>query len=216
MSEAREVIFDRIRAGLGRGPLTAAQRQAIEAHEQTALAAAVRPRIDSALDRRFIDKLTAVAGTVARVPGADKVFTAIAAHLDKQGLARQLVAAPALQSLDWPADWKVRFGATRGEDLVAVTPCFVAVAETGSVVLLSGAEQPTSLNFLPDYHIVLVKASQLVQHIEDVWPPFRALETVPRSVNFITGPSKTADVEQTIQLGAHGPRSLHVILIDNC
>ncbi|MDH3637554.1 MAG: LUD domain-containing protein [Gammaproteobacteria bacterium] len=214
MSEAREVILGRIRAGLGRGPLSDAERTALDAGRQSAVTS-VRPRIDAALDRRFVDKLTAVAGTVERVGTPDQVFAAIAAHLDKHGLMPQLVAAPALQGLNWPSDWQVRFGATRGEDLVAVTPCFVAVAETGSVVLLSGAQDPTSLNFLPDYHIVLANASQLVQHIEDVWPRLRALGAVPRSVNFITGPSKTADVEQTIQLGAHGPRSLHVILIDD-
>lgn len=214
MTDGRDVIFRRIRAGLGRGPLSAAQRATLETRDRAALAP-IRPRIDMPLDQRFIDKLAAVAGTATRVARGQEVFAAIAAHLEKNGLARQLVAAPALQDLDWPRDWQVRFGATRGEDLVAVTPCFAAVAETGSVVLLSGADQPTTLNFLPDYHIVLVKTSQLVQHIEDVWPRLRAQGSVPRSVNFITGPSKTADVEQTIQLGAHGPRSLHVILVDD-
>ena len=83
------------------------------------------------------------------------------------------------------------------------------------MVLLSGPDSPTSLNFLPDYHVVLVRAPQLVRHIEDVWQRLRERGDVPRTVNFITGPSKTADVEQTLQLGAHGPRSLHVIYVDD-
>ncbi len=96
-----------------------------------------------------------------------------------------------------------------------MTPCFAAVAETGSVVLVSGPESPTSLNFLPEFHVVLVYADQLVRHVEDVWGRLRRAGVSPRTVNFITGPSKTADVEQTIQYGAHGPRGLDVIFIED-
>jgi L-lactate utilization protein LutC len=101
-----------------------------------------------------------------------------------------------------------------GSDLVTVTGAYAAVAETGSVVLLSSAESPTTLNFLPDDHLVVVRESQIVAHIEDVWTRMRKdKRAMPRTVNFISGPSKTADVEQTIQEGAHGPRRLHVILV---
>ena len=93
---------------------------------------------------------------------------------------------------------------------------FAAIAETGTLVLLSGAHSPTTLNFLPDVHIVIVRRQQIVTHIEDVWRRTRSeLEEMPRTVNLITGPSRTADIEQTIQLGAHGPRSLHVIVVEN-
>ncbi|MEE8215674.1 MAG: LUD domain-containing protein, partial [Acidiferrobacterales bacterium] len=79
----------------------------------------------------------------------------------------------------------------------------------------SGRESPTTLNFLPDVHIVVLRREQIVAHIEDVWSQLRSeLAAMPRTINFITGPSRTADVEQTIQLGAHGPRSLHVILVE--
>jgi len=82
--------------------------------------------------------------------------------------------------------------------------------------LLSGAHSPTTLNFLPDVHIVIVRRQQIVTHIEDVWRRMRSeVNEVPRTINFITGPSRTADIEQTIQLGAHGPRSLHVVLVEN-
>jgi len=82
------------------------------------------------------------------------------------------------------------------------------------VVLVSSEDSPTSLNFLPEFHIVLVHANQLPCHVEDVWSQPRAAGPSPRTVNFITGPSKTADVEQTIQYGAHGPRGLDVIFIE--
>lgn len=214
MSEAREEILQRIRQSLGRPGIDDSERATLE-HRFHSPPISLRPDFDTDLVTRFAEKLAAVAGTLDRVHDEDRMFEALAAHLQGQGVEKRLVAAPALQDLAWPAEWEVRFGATRGDDLVAVTPCFAAVAETGSVVLLSGAETPTSLNFLPDYHIVLVRASQLVKHIEDVWPLLRAIEAFPRSVNFISGPSKTADVEQTMQLGAHGPRSLHVIFIEH-
>jgi len=80
---------------------------------------------------------------------------------------------------------------------------------------LSGANSPTSLNFLPDNYLCILRRERLVKHIEDVWQRLRDEHTgLPRAINFITGPSRTADVEQTIQLGAHGPRRLHVILLE--
>ena len=83
-------------------------------------------------------------------------------------------------------------------------------------MLLSGPDHPTTLNFLPDTHIVVLRASQVVGPYEDAWARLRAAATaMPRTVNFVTGPSRTADIEQTIQLGAHGPRRLHIVLIDD-
>jgi L-lactate utilization protein LutC len=82
------------------------------------------------------------------------------------------------------------------------------------LVLLSGSFWPTTFDFLPDDHVVVLERERILTHIEDVWALLRARgEGVPRTINFITGPSRTADVEQTIQLGAHGPRRLHVILV---
>ena len=104
--------------------------------------------------------------------------------------------------------------AATGDDRVGVTGAYAAVAETGSLVLLSSAESPTTLNFLPDDHVIVVRETRIVPHIEDVWARMRSEKiAMPRTVNFITGPSKTGDVEMIIQEGAHGPRRLHVILV---
>ena len=82
-------------------------------------------------------------------------------------------------------------------------------------MLLSGDGRPTSHNFLPDDHLVLLDAGRIVRYQEDIWTLLRAMpEDFPRVVNLITGPSKTADVEQTVQYGAHGPRRLHVIIVE--
>ena len=105
--------------------------------------------------------------------------------------------------------------ATR-DDHVTVTRAFAGVAETGSLVLLSSPQSPTSLNFLPDVHVVVLARERIVRHLEDAWALLRSeVPAMPRTVNFITGPSRTADIEQTIQLGAHGPRGLHVILVED-
>jgi L-lactate dehydrogenase complex protein LldG len=88
------------------------------------------------------------------------------------------------------------------------------VAETGTLVLTSGPESPTTLNFLPDTHIAVVNRSQITGRYEDVWDKIRDNGALPRTVNMISGPSRTGDIEQTIQLGAHGPRRLHILILD--
>lgn len=106
----------------------------------------------------------------------------------------------------------------RGEDRVALTPALAGVAETGTLVLESGADKPTALNFLPEHHVVALRASELVASPEDVWDRLREAASggpLPRTVNLITGPSRTGDIELTIHLGAHGPRALHVLLIED-
>jgi hypothetical protein len=121
-----------------------------------------RPGFTEELVPRFIAKLKAAYATLDQVAKLDDVGGAVLAYLESQQLPKRLLASPALQSLPWPAGIEVGFGATRGEDPVSVTPCFAAVAETGSLVLLSGPESPTTLNFLPDDHIIIVQTHQIV------------------------------------------------------
>jgi L-lactate utilization protein LutC len=98
-------------------------------------------------------------------------------------------------------------------DTVGVTVARFGVAETGSLVMIAGPQTPTRYNFLPETCICVLRREAIVAHIEDVWAGLRALgEPMPRALNFVTGPSRTADVEQTLQLGAHGPRRLHVLI----
>jgi L-lactate dehydrogenase complex protein LldG len=97
-----------------------------------------------------------------------------------------------------------------------VSHAFAAVAETGTLVLVSGADNPTTLNFLPDVHIVVVETSDVTPDFETVMARLRSrfgADAMPRTVNMITGPSRSADIEQTLILGAHGPRKLHVIVV---
>ncbi len=113
---------------------------------------------------------------------------------------------------------EVEIGKAEASDQASLTGAFAGVAETGTLLLVSGPQAPTTLNFLPETHIAVLRASRMVGPYEDAWERVRARYGrggLPRTVNFITGPSRTADIEQTIQLGAHGPRRLHIVLIED-
>ena len=90
------------------------------------------------------------------------------------------------------------------------------LAGTGTLLLASGPDHPTTLNFLPETHVVMLRASQIAGPYEDIWDKVRATfgSDLPRTLNFVTGPSRSADIEQTLQLGAHGPRRLHIVIVD--
>ncbi|MGH8718223.1 MAG: LutC/YkgG family protein, partial [Burkholderiales bacterium] len=104
--------------------------------------------------------------------------------------------------------------AASGDDLVGITGVFCGVAETGTLMLLSGEETHAVTSLLPETHIAIVKAARIVASMEDGWSLLRAeIGALPRAVNFVSGPSRTADIEQTITLGAHGPYRVHIILV---
>src|SRR3546814_19426494 len=94
---------------------------------------------------------------------------------------------------------------------------FAGIAETGTVMMASGPDAPITLNFLPENHVVVLRASQVTGTYEEAWQRLREARwrgVMPRAVNLITGPSRTGDIEQTLLLGTHGPRRLHVLLVD--
>jgi hypothetical protein len=218
MSASREKILAAVRQGLGRGPLSAASREALDARlrGESAAEGNLRPRLrDSDLNYLFRSRLEAVSGSLESLGSESYVPAAVAAYRDSRHVTGPICVAPSLQPLDWQSTGLApRFGRSFGEELLCVSRAFCAVAETGSLVLLSGPENPTTLNFLPDHHLVVLHTSDIDPHLEDVWTRIRARGADwPRTVNLITGPSRTADVEQTIQLGAHGPRSLHVLIV---
>ncbi len=216
MSDAREQVLTNIRAALQRaGPLPDSIARSLQARLSRPRAN-LKPAIGADAIAHFIDKLESVSGKVTRVPSIDKVAGVVARHLQSFDLGDRLVVAPdpTLDAIPWSNRLGVERRAAAGGDRLSVTGAYLGVAETGSLVLLSSPESPTTLNFLPDDHVIVLRESQIVPHIEDVWVRMRRdKRAMPRTVNFITGPSKTADVEQTIQEGAHGPRRLHLILV---
>ncbi len=139
---------------------------------------------------------------------------AVARFLNAHKLPRAGCVWPRLAQLDWgSAGLALEPRAARGADLVGVTGVFCAIAETGTLMLCSGADTPASASLLPETHIAIVPVRRIVAHMEDGWDLARAeLGQLPRAVNFISGPSRTADIEQTIVLGAHGPYRVHIII----
>ncbi|MCP3662270.1 MAG: lactate utilization protein [Gammaproteobacteria bacterium] len=213
MGATRERILGRIRDAVSdgrKGDWQAELDRRVERAPQL-----IRPKLPDDRFACFSEKLALGGGTCERLDTVSQIPEAITRFMKTNELKPELRAAPAFKGVAWCDELEVSFGNTRGDDLISVTPAFCAVTETGSVVLLSSEECPTSLNFLPDVHIVIVDMKQLVPHYEDVWEKLRVFAEVPRAINFITGPSKTADVEQTLQIGAHGPRRLHVFLVED-
>jgi L-lactate dehydrogenase complex protein LldG len=225
VSEARERILGGIRTALGRGPLDpnmqAQLRARLAAHGRNVIPTRATALDDAGRIDLFIAMAEEVQTTVARVSSLAALPEAVARYLAAENLAAELVAAPdpSLDAIPWE-NWpmlRIRRGRAAAEDKVSLTPCYSAIAETGTLMLVSGRETPTTLNFLPDTHIVIVRGDQVVASYEDGFDRLRAERgtgKLPRVINFITGPSRTADIEQHIELGAHGPRRLHIVLVE--
>lgn len=168
----------------------------------------------------FIEKAEGVQATVARVASAKDVPGEVARYLRDNNLpaALRMGDDPRLAAMPWKETaLDVSAGRSNGLDLSGITHAETAIAETGTVTILSGHENPTTLNFLPDNHIVVLNASDLVPDLESVWARVRkkfGKGEMPRTVNFVTGPSRSGDIEQTILLGAHGPRALHIVVVE--
>jgi L-lactate dehydrogenase complex protein LldG len=228
MSSAREQILGSVRQALKRGPLaepaTGAVAQRLAEHKRNLI-----PRRAASLDPRgqielFVDMAQEVQTTIERVASLADVPRTVASYLAAENLPAEFVMSPdaALDEIPWNDRplLQIRRGRAQPHDLVSVTPCFAAVAETGTLMLISGEGTPSTLNFMPDNHIVVMKAGEVVGTYEDGWDRLRERQkargdaALPRTVNFVTGPSRTGDIEQRIQLGAHGPRKLHIVLVD--
>jgi L-lactate dehydrogenase complex protein LldG len=215
-------ILNAIRRGLRRGPLPEDQaamlRGRLERHPRQLIPARSRlPRAEQ-IDL-FVANVEKEFGTVARVADASDVPAAVADYVAAQNLPGVLVMAPhpELRAIDWSVRplLEIREGRAEGTDMVSVQQGFAAIAETGTLMLPSAAERPTTLNILTDTAIVVLRASRVVGAYEDAWDLLRSdIGVMPRNVMLVTGPSRSADIEQTLELGAHGPRRLHVVLVD--
>jgi L-lactate dehydrogenase complex protein LldG len=222
---ARSAILTEIRRSLKRGPLgperEAELRARVAAHPRNLM-----PARATALDHRaqidlFVAMAEEVQATVARVATSENVPEAVMRYLAGENLPAELVMAPdpRLDQIPWETRplLQIRRGRAQPADMVGLTACVAAIAETGTLMLTSGRDTPTTLNFLPETHIILVHADQVVATYEDGWDRVREAGRcgLPRTVNFITGPSRTGDIEQRLVLGAHGPRRLHILVVDN-
>lgn len=158
--------------------------------------------------------------TVDEVDSVDQIPGAIANYLKDRNLPAQLRMGddPMLGQADWSSQplLEINKGRADPKDPVSVSAAVAAVAESGTLILHAGSDNPTTLNFLPETHIVVVRAGDIEGDYEAVWARLRETfgeSVMPRVVNMISGPSRTGDIEQTILLGAHGPKQLHLIIV---
>lgn len=167
----------------------------------------------------FRDMLAEASGTLEEVESLDGVPAAITAYLRSKNLPMRVRrgADPLLESIPWDREktLEVSTGRSDGKQLASVSHAFKGVAETGTLILHSGADNPTTLNFLPEQHLVVIDAKDIVGDYETVWDALRKKfgAKLPRTVNWITGASRSADIEQVLLHGAHGPKGLHVIVV---
>lgn len=217
-SAARRKIFARIRAAQGR-PAEAEAHEHDEAADYLARhPAGPRPPMPTdpdALVARFTEEAVRMATMVDAVDTLADVPAAAARYLAQHALPTQAIAWRTLGELDWrAAGLDVECRKPRDGDLVGITGCFCATAETGSLVLLSGPDTYASAALLPETHLVVVPASRVVAGHEEAFALIRAEHgELPRAVNIVSGPSRTGDIEQTIVLGAHGPYRVHAIVV---
>ena len=224
MTSARDDVFANIRRSLGVTGREAPRQSVVNDRLRNAPAGIVPARGQGSPQERlarFRSEAELVAATTAVVPRVDDIAGEVARFLREHNLPATLRIGADLRltTLDWSATaLQVTQGPSQGDDLNALSHAFAGVAETGTLVLVSGADNPTTLNFLPDNHIVVLRASDLMGDMETVWAAVRARfgkGVLPRTINMITGPSRSGDIEQQIVLGAHGPRRLHIIVVDD-
>lgn len=220
---SRDAILGRIRRSIGVSGTEVTRRATVADRLARAPRGVVPARGQIPHEEKvalFIAKAEAVQATTDRVAGPDAVPAAVADYLRRHNLPQTVRMGEDLRlaEIDWGRETQltVSHGPSAGSDLVCISHAEAGIAETGTLALVSGPDNPTTLNFLPDVHVVVVSAADVVGEAEAVFDRLKArygAGRMPRTVNMVTGPSRSADIEQTLLLGAHGPRSLHIVVV---
>lgn len=219
-SASRKRILSRIRQAQGRPAQAKDREEELSVNYVAQRPSGPKPEVGDDLVQRFIEQSERLQTTVRRVPAMSSIPGAVAEYLAELELGNRAIIWPGLGQLGWAAaGLEVEARApVRDEpkpDMVGITGCFAAIAETGTLALLSGPETPASMALLPETHVAVVAKSRIVAHMEDVFALLRHERgEPPRALNFISGPSRTGDIEQTIVLGAHGPYRVHLVIVD--
>ena len=222
---SREEMLVKIRQSLGANQKTDINRSRIVARRIDSHPRGIVPERTSKPKRSslalFCEKVVASQASVKRVKSYDRVGAAIQDCLRRHNLPQRIRMGgdKRLQNLGWDDKNRpqISYGPSDGTDLVCLSHALGGVAETGTLILTSGHDNPTSLNFLPETHIIVVRSKDIRKSYEGIWKALRrrfGKGKLSRTINMITGPSRSADIEQTLILGAHGPLRLHVIVVD--
>jgi L-lactate dehydrogenase complex protein LldG len=208
---AREKIIGRIRVAQSRQP-TGVQtiRNYLARHPRGPL-----PPPPDDLVACFKERAIKLSSDVLETNGRMEVPALLASYLGDRQLPLRGVCWPVCSGLPWnTAGLEMHSRPAVDQDLIGVTGAFCAIAETGTLMLLSGADTPATTSLLPETHVALLDPRRIVATMEDAWDLLRnEYKQPPRAVNFVSGPSRTADIEQTVTLGAHGPYRVLIILV---
>lgn len=222
MSAAKAQIFSSLRKALSvsgaDSPRRLAVAERLKAKPRGIIPARAR-KIGSEMVEIFVREAEASLATLTQVETSAGIGPAIGAFLRAHNLPAQVRIGedPRWQNAGLDAlPLDIRHGATAGDDVVCASFAMAGIAETGTLALLSGSCNPTTLNFLPENHVIALTAADIVACYEDAFDKITAQQQngiLPRTINFITGPSRSADIEQTLLLGAHGPLRVHIVLV---
>ena len=215
MSNVRQNILERIRKANQRIPH--AGKLDIVTKRLQEHVRGPKPHWQEDLVSRFITKAEQAAASIEHINQEGDIVQAVESYMNEQSLENRFVrsSTPILNNINWPDALQVETRAANSQDMLVVVEAYAAIAETGSIVMCSSENTPVTLNFLPDHYICVIRKNSIVNAMEDVWDLLRQdYSQLPRAINIITGPSRTADVEQIIQMGAHGPRRVHLLLLE--
>ena len=213
VTDGRAAILSRLRSSL------ASRRMA--GPQEARPAKYIRPERaqgdQSDLIARFHEMAIFSGATIGTVSMDDAVPSEIARYLSRENLGDSLILSPSdrIRIMPWTETPRlsVRRAPIGSDDKVSVTEVVAGVAETGTLLVRSGFDSPNLLHLLPEAHIAILDAKTIVGSYEDALKMLGQETVWPRAATFITGPSRTADIEKTPQIGVHGPRRLHIVLI---
>jgi len=213
VTDARAAILGRLR-----GAIAARRSAGPAAARPDAYIRPLRAQGDRReLVARFREMALFAGASVATIADDAAAPGAVARYMSREKLGDRLILSPSDRILKMP--WKstprlsVRRSRFGPDDRVAVTEAVAGVAETGTLLVRSGSDSPNVLHLLPEAHIAIIDSAKIVGSYEDALEILGQEAIWPRAATFITGPSRTADIEKTPQIGVHGPRQLHIILI---
>jgi len=215
----RDAILARIRERLPAGDREESAAARLREHPAGPLPERARGD-DPTLQQRFREQAQAASAEIIDADGPDELPGIITGLLDAESTDQDPTAdAQAAAGVVVDESLLAELGAIgscrRAEpsDALAVSRALCGIAETGTLVLRSGPGRPTTAAFLPPIHVVVLDRTEIVGGYEDAWDRVRAAGDTPRTVNWITGPSRSADIEQTLNMGAHGPIRLVIVLV---
>lgn len=228
---SRERIMAKVRAGVAAG--SPVVNEGTETERRATVAARLADHQRHLVPERVAGKtplqLAAVlqrwielaGGELLTVPTGAGVPAAISGFLRRHNLPQRIRIGADARLVGLPWSGEVQLEIARGPadraDTTGITHALAAVAETGTLVVASGADNPVTLSFLPENNIVVVERHDIVGPLEDAVARLRAGGSaaggMPRTLNLISGPSRSADIGGIPVLGAHGPKRLCVIVV---